>query len=219
MRALTGGSGGVNGGDAPLVAGVDEVGRGPLAGPVVVGAVILNPGEPIQGLTDSKRLTARRREDLAMAIRVRASAWSLVHAEPAEIDARNILQCTLDAMREAVAALPLAPAHVRVDGNRCPELPCPATAVVGGDLSEPAISAAAILAKVERDRVMRELDAVYPGYGFARHKGYPTARHVEALRQLGASAVHRRSFAPVRAVLTQPELALDDPEQDERRRQ
>lgn len=212
MRTRTGGSARARVGDEPLVAGVDEVGRGPLAGPVVVGAVILDSRRSIPGLTDSKRLSARRREALAITIRDRALAWSLVQAEPAEIDARNILQCTLDAMREAVSGLPLAPERALVDGNRCPELPCPATAVVGGDLSEAAISAAAILAKVARDRVMQDLDAVYPGYGFARHKGYATAEHRDALRRLGASDVHRRSFAPVRAALSPSDLTADDPE-------
>lgn len=184
-----------------LTAGVDEVGRGPLAGPVVAAAVILDPAAPIDGLADSKRLSERRREALAETIRERALAWALGRAEAAEIDAMNILQAALLAMRRAVEALEPAPAHALVDGNRCPELPCPAEPVVKGDASVPAISAASILAKVVRDREMAEMDQRYPGYGFAGHKGYPSRAHLEALVRLGPCPQHRRSFAPVRRAL------------------
>lgn len=187
--------------DARLVAGLDEVGRGPLAGPVVTAAVILDPARPITGLADSKTLSEARREALAELIRERALAWSLGRAEVAEIDALNILQATLLAMQRAVAGLAVAPQHVLVDGNRCPRLPCTVQAIVKGDASVPAISAASIIAKVARDREMVALDAAYPGYGLALHKGYPTRAHVAALQQLGVTPIHRRSFAPVRAAL------------------
>lgn len=180
-----------------LVCGVDEVGRGPLAGPVVAAAVILDPARPIDGLADSKRLTARRRERLDERIRKQALAWSVGRAEVVEIDTINILQASLLAMQRAVAGLAVAPACALVDGNRVPELPCGARAIVGGDATEPCISAASIIAKVVRDREMVALDAEYPGYGFARHKGYPTREHLAALRELGVTAIHRRSFAPV----------------------
>jgi len=183
------------------VAGIDEAGRGPLAGPVVAAAVILDPALPIDGLADSKVLSPGRREILDVEIRAHASAWALGRAEVEEIDRLNILQATLLAMQRAVAALPFAPVSALVDGNRCPALPCPVEAVVGGDRTVGAISAASILAKVARDREMLHLDERYPGYGFARHKGYPTADHVAALRRLGVSDVHRRSFAPVRRLL------------------
>ena len=188
-----------------LTAGVDEAGRGPLAGPVVAAAVILDPAQSIAGLADSKALTAARRESLAVEIRARSVAWALGWADAGEIDAVNILQATFLAMRRALAALESAPAHVMVDGNRCPSLDglgldCTIEAVVGGDARVASISAASILAKVARDAHMRELDARYPGYGFAGHKGYPTAAHVAALRQLGPSPVHRRSFAPVQSL-------------------
>lgn len=186
-----------------LVCGVDEVGRGPLAGPVVAAAVILDPGRPIDGLADSKVLSERRREALFEVIRERALAWSLGRAEVAEIDELNILQASLLAMRRAVAALPSLPGLALIDGNRVPELDCQARAIVGGDASEPCISAASILAKVTRDREMVALDARYPGYGLARHKGYPTAAHMAALAALGVSAIHRRSFAPVRRLIDQ----------------
>lgn len=185
-----------------LVAGVDEAGRGPLAGPVVAAAVILDPARPIDGLADSKRLTARRREVLAELIRERTLAWALGYASVDEIDTLNILHATLRAMQRAVAGLVPAPREVLVDGNRCPELPCAARAVVGGDATEPAISAASILAKTARDADLLRLDAEYPGYGFAAHKGYPTAAHVAALERLGPCPEHRRSFAPVRRVLS-----------------
>ena len=178
---------------------MDEVGRGPLAGPVVAAAVVLDPARPIPGLADSKKLSERRREHLAVAIRDRALAWALGRAEVEEIDRLNILHASLLAMRRAVAALPQPPDRVLVDGNRVPDgLPCPARAIVGGDASVACISAASILAKVARDREMVELDGVYPGYGLAGHKGYPTRAHVAALQHLGVSPIHRRSFGPVR---------------------
>lgn len=185
----------------PRVAGVDEAGRGPLVGPVVAAAVILDPARPIEGLADSKRLSARRREALAALIRERALAWAVASASPAEIDRLNILHATLLAMQRAVAGLAPAAERVLVDGNRCPALPCPVEAVVGGDASVAAISAASILAKVARDADCVRLDADYPGYGFAAHKGYPTAVHLEALARLGPCPEHRRSFAPVRRAL------------------
>jgi ribonuclease HII len=183
-------------------AGVDEAGRGPLAGPVVAAAVILDPGRPIVGLADSKALTAARREALEVEIRAGSLAWGLGWADAAEVDAINVLQATFLAMRRALAALSRAPAHVIVDGDRCPRLDglgldCTIEAVVRGDATVPSVSAASILAKCARDQHMRELDARYPGYGFAGHKGYPTAAHLAALRRLGPSPVHRRSFAPV----------------------
>jgi ribonuclease HII len=189
-----------------LVAGVDEAGRGPLAGPVVAAAVILDAGRPIDGLADSKALKPARREQLALEIRARSFAWGLGWADAAEIDAINILQATFLAMRRALAALATAPAHVVVDGDRCPGLgglgfECSVEAVVEGDVTVPCVSAASILAKCARDDFMCRLDACYPGYGFAGHKGYPTAAHVTALRALGPSPVHRKSFAPVQFCL------------------
>jgi len=183
------------------LAGVDEVGRGPLAGPVVAAAVILDPDRPVEGLKDSKKLSERRREYLAELIRERALAWSLGRAEVHEIDRINILQASLLAMQRAVAALSLAPELVLVDGNRCPRLDYPSRAVVRGDALVPAISAASIIAKVSRDREMVELDSRYPGYGLAKHKGYPSKVHLAALQTLGVTAVHRRSYAPVRRLL------------------
>jgi ribonuclease HII len=187
--------------DSPLIAGVDEAGRGPLAGPVVAAAVILDPTRPIIGLADSKTLSAARREQLAVEIRGKALAWALSRAEAAEIDQINILQATLLAMQRAVAGLSIAPAIVLVDGNRCPALACPCQAIVKGDATEPAISAASILAKTARDAELCQLHNRYPNYGFARHKGYPTAAHREALRRYGPCPEHRRSFAPVAAAL------------------
>jgi len=184
-----------------FIAGVDEVGRGPLAGPVVAAAVILDPQRPIEGLADSKKLTEKRRALLEAEIQEKALAWALGRAEVEEIDAINILQASLLAMQRAVEALVIPPEHALIDGNRCPQLPCTAEAIVGGDGSEPAISAASILAKVARDREMGELDKQYPGYGLARHKGYPTRVHLEALQTLGVSPIHRRSFGPVRKLL------------------
>lgn len=186
---------------ALLLAGVDEVGRGPLIGAVVTAAVILDPARPIAGLNDSKKLSERRREALAEEIREKALAWSLGRAEPAEIDQLNILHATMLAMQRAVAGLHIAPTEVLIDGNRCPALPMPAQAVVKGDATVAAISAASIIAKVARDHEMAALHARHPGYGFDRHKGYPTAEHLEALRRLGPLPEHRRSFAPVRALL------------------
>ncbi len=183
------------------VAGVDEVGRGPLAGPVVAAAVILDPATPIPGLADSKVLSARRREQLAVIVRKTALAWSLGRAEVAEIDDLNILQASLLAMRRAVMALTVPPSLALIDGNRCPDLPCRGLALIGGDRRVAAISAASILAKVTRDAEMVNLDRHYPGYGLAGHKGYPTAAHRAALVRLGPSPIHRRSFAPVRAAL------------------
>ena len=184
-----------------MICGVDEAGRGPLAGPVFAAAVILGPDHGIVGLGDSKKLSARRRDDLALQIKQRATAWAVASASVEEIDALNILQATLLAMRRAVEALALMPAEVLVDGLHCPKISRPARAIVRGDSTVAEISAASILAKTARDDVMRELHALYPAYGFDRHKGYPTAAHLEALRIHGASIVHRRSFAPVRRLL------------------
>lgn len=182
-------------------AGVDEAGRGPLAGPVYAACVVLHPGRPIDGLRDSKALSARQRQALAVAIRERAAAWAVARAEVEEIDRLNILQASLLAMARAVGALAVAPAEVLVDGNHCPRLALPVRAVVRGDATVPEIAAASILAKTARDAEMAALHARFPGYGFDRHKGYPTAEHLAALRQLGVSPVHRRSFAPVRDLL------------------
>ncbi|WP_275098271.1 ribonuclease HII [Sedimenticola hydrogenitrophicus] len=184
-----------------LIAGVDEVGRGPLAGPVVAAAVILDPARPIAGLADSKKLSEKRREQLELEILEKALCWSLGRAEVEEIDRLNILHASLLAMKRAVEALVTPPGHALIDGNRCPELPCSAEAIIGGDASEPAISAASILAKVARDREMVLLDQRYPGYGLAQHKGYPTKAHVDALREIGVSPIHRRSFGPVKKLL------------------
>ena len=184
---------------ARLIAGVDEAGRGPLAGPVVAAAVILDPTVRIEGLADSKRLSARRREELELEIRERATGCAVARVDVAVIDAINIFQATMQAMREAVGRLDPAPEEVLVDGNHCPILPCPARSVVKGDRSVATISAASILAKVARDREMIEMDRRYPEYGFARHKGYGTRAHRDALVRFGPSPVHRLSFAPVKA--------------------
>lgn len=184
-----------------LIAGVDEAGRGPLAGPVVAAAVVLDPDVPIDGLRDSKQLSAARRERLAELIRERARAWSVGRVEADDIDRINILQATLLAMRRAVEALSVRPERVLVDGTHCPELPCRVEAVVGGDKRIASISAASILAKVTRDAEMMDLDSRYPEYGFGRHKGYPTSEHRRALVEHGPCPLHRRSFAPVRAVI------------------
>lgn len=181
-----------------LVCGIDEAGRGPLAGPVVAAAVILGPQQPIEGLADSKVLSSARRQVLAEQIRERALAWGLGQADVEEIDCLNILQATLLAMQRAVAALGVAPSTVLIDGNRCPELPFPARAIIRGDAEVPCISAASILAKTVRDAEMRALHACFPSYGFDVHKGYPTAAHVAALRAYGVSPVHRKTFHPVR---------------------
>lgn len=183
------------------VCGVDEAGRGPLAGPVVAAAVILDPASPIAGLADSKKLSAARRERLAVAIRAKSLAWSVAAATVEEIDALNILQATLLAMQRAVAGLALAPSEALIDGNRCPRLAVPARAIIGGDATVAEISAASILAKTVRDAGMLVLHEQFPQYGFARHMGYGTAAHLAALRAHGPSPVHRRSFAPVRALL------------------
>lgn len=183
------------------VAGVDEAGRGPLAGPVVAGAVILDANNPIAGLDDSKRLSAARRDRLFDEIQQKALAWSVAYASVDEIDNINILQATMLAMQRAVNALQPAAEHALIDGNRCPQLSCPARAIIKGDSRVAAISAASIIAKVARDREMQVLDVMYPGYGLAQHKGYPSKAHIEALQQLGASPVHRRSYAPVRKIL------------------
>jgi ribonuclease HII len=183
------------------ICGVDEAGRGPLAGPVFAAAVILAPGPPIAGLADSKVLGARRREALDLEIRSRAIAWSVASSSVEEIDAINILQASLLAMRRAVERLPVAPDRVLVDGRHCPVLAVRAEAVINGDATVPAISAASILAKVARDRAMLELHRQYPQYGFDRHKGYPTSAHLLALKMHGVSEAHRRSFGPVRALV------------------
>ncbi|MAC98651.1 ribonuclease HII [Pseudomonas abyssi] len=189
--------------DDELVAGVDEVGRGPLCGAVVTAAVILDPARPIEGLNDSKKLTEARREALFPLIQERALAWCIARAEVEEIDRLNILHATMLAMQRAVAGLSTQPTLVLVDGNRCPLLPMRSEPVVKGDSRVPAIAAASILAKVARDREMLELDQQYPGYGIAGHKGYPTPVHLAALRELGATPIHRRSFGPVRKALEQ----------------
>lgn len=185
-----------------LIAGVDEAGRGPLAGPVAVAAVILDPTRPIDGLDDSKKLTEARREALAPLIRERALAWHIEFVEADEIDHLNILQATLAGMRRALLGLTTAPSLARIDGNRLPkDLPCPAEALIGGDALDPTIMAASILAKTARDARLRDLDLEFPQYGFARHKGYPSPGHLAALREHGPCPAHRRSYAPVRRAL------------------
>ena len=187
------------------ICGVDEAGRGPLVGSVVAGAVVLDPENPIEGLKDSKKLTAARREYLYEQIMVKAKAWGVGEASPAEIDDINILQATMLAMRRAIEDLANRlgawPDKALIDGNRCPELPIAAEAIIKGDSKEPAISAASILAKVTRDRQMQLLHERYPQYGFAQHMGYPTEAHFAALKEFGACDEHRRSFSPVRKVL------------------
>ena len=187
------------------VCGVDEAGRGPLVGAVVAGAVVLDPNNPIEGLKDSKKLTAARREYLYEQIMSKAKAWGVGEASPAEIDEINILQATMLAMRRAIEDLTTRlgawPDKALIDGNRCPELPIDAEAIIKGDAKEPAISAASIVAKVTRDRQMMSLHEQHPQYGFAQHMGYPTEAHFAALKQYGACDQHRRSFSPVRKVL------------------
>ena len=184
-----------------LVAGVDEAGRGPLAGDVMAAAVILSPDAGIEGLTDSKKLNAQQRESLCVEIRQRAVACAVARASVDEIDRLNILQASLLAMTRAVAALDIAPEFVYVDGNHCPKWQHHSQAIVKGDARIASISAASVLAKVTRDKYMEELDARYPGYGLAKHKGYPTKEHLESLRRLGPTSVHRKSFAPVADLL------------------
>ncbi len=183
------------------IAGVDEVGRGPLAGPVVAGAVILNPERPIMGIADSKQLTAAARERLAPLIQAQAIAWALGRAEVEEIDRLNIFQASLLAMQRAIMALPVAPSLVLVDGKHCPSVSCPIRAVIKGDQTIAAIAAASIIAKVARDAEMVGLDKHYPGYSFGKHKGYPTRMHLTALEKLGPCPIHRRSFRPVERCL------------------
>lgn len=183
------------------IAGVDEVGRGPLAGPVVTAAVILDPSRPITGLTDSKKLTQKRREQLVPIIQQQSLCWAMGRAEVAEIDQLNILQASLLAMQRAVVALTTQPTEVLVDGTHLPAFNCPARAIIKGDLSEPAIAAASILAKVARDAEMLDWHQQFPEYGFDRHKGYPTVQHRQALIELGPTDIHRRSFKPVQLSL------------------
>ncbi len=180
-----------------FIAGVDEAGRGPLAGPVIAAAVILNPKRRISGLADSKQLTEKEREKLFKDIRKHALAWSVARGRVSEIDTINILQASLLAMQRAVVRLKIQPHLALIDGNKSPKLACETQTIIQGDALEPAISAASIVAKVLRDRIMRMLDKKYPGYGFAKHKGYGTEEHLHALKQLGACRIHRRSFAPV----------------------
>ncbi|MBN8427220.1 MAG: ribonuclease HII [Xanthomonadales bacterium] len=195
--------------DSPAVhiAGVDEAGRGPLAGPLVVAAVILDPARPISGIRDSKQLSERKREQLFDLITRDALSFAIVSVEPAEIDRLNVFQATMTAMCQALRELTVAPDSARIDGNSLPkDLPCPAEAWVGGDARCSAIGAASILAKVTRDQRMMEMDREYPQYGFAKHKGYPTAAHLQALRAFGICPQHRLSYAPVRAAATQGKL-------------
>lgn len=187
-----------------MICGVDEAGRGPLAGAVYAAAVIFDPSRPIAGLADSKKLSARKREHLALEIREKALAWQVAWASVEEIDRINILQASLLAMARAVEGLAITPGEVLVDGNRCPILSVPSRAIVGGDASVAEISAASILAKVARDAEMLEMHARYPQYGFDAHKGYPTAAHLAALRAHGVSEIHRRTFGPVRQLLSAP---------------
>ncbi|MCC8252313.1 ribonuclease HII [Vibrio campbellii] len=184
-----------------LVAGVDEVGRGPLVGDVVTAAVILDPNNPIEGLNDSKKLSEKKRLALLPEIKEKALAWSVGRCSPEEIDELNILQATMVAMQRAIAGLKVQPDLALIDGNRCPELPMDSQAVVKGDLRVAEISAASIIAKVVRDQEMEELDKQYPQFGFAKHKGYPTKAHFEAIEQHGVISEHRKSFKPVKKAL------------------
>jgi ribonuclease HII len=190
-----------NFGEHALCAGVDEVGRGPLVGDVVAAAVILDPNQPIEGLMDSKKLSEKRRESLSIEIKERALCWSIAVATPQEIDELNILHATMLAMKRAVLGLSQVPDHVYVDGNRCPEIPYSVEAVVKGDSKVAEISAASIIAKVHRDHQMLELDAQFPQYQFAKHKGYPTPAHLQLIKEYGVLPEYRRSFAPVRRLL------------------
>lgn len=188
-------------GEFQLIAGVDEVGRGPLAGPVVAAAVILDPNKPIEGLADSKKLSEPKREQLSVEIKEKALAWSIARADIEEIDKINILQASLLAMKRAVETLEMVPTLALIDGNKLPDLKIPMEAIIKGDSKEACISAASIIAKVARDNEMVEMDKLYPGYGFAKHKGYPTKQHREAIQQLGITPIHRRSYAPVQKLL------------------
>ena len=183
-----------------IIVGIDEAGRGPLAGPVSAAAVILDDTNPIEGLMDSKKISEKKRERLFIEIKQKALAYGIALVSPAEIDRTNILQASLLAMQQAVAKLSIAPTHALVDGNRGPILNCTVECIIKGDEKIPAISAASILAKVTRDHLMIELDAQYPGYGLAKHKGYPTKAHCQALTELGITPIHRRSFGPVRKI-------------------
>jgi ribonuclease HII len=191
-----------------LVAGVDEVGRGPLCGAVVTAAVILDPKRPILGLNDSKKLTEARRERLFDEICEKALCWHIARAEVEEIDELNILHATMLAMKRAVEGLIITPKLALIDGNRCPQLSVPSAPVIQGDAHVPAIAAASILAKVSRDREMARMELLYPGYGIAGHKGYPTAVHLEALARLGPTPIHRRSFGPVREAWAARDMIL-----------
>ena len=193
-----------------LLCGVDEAGRGPLCGPVVAAAVILDPARPIAGLADSKKLSEKRRNALAIEIREKALAWCIAEASVAEIDRLNILHATMLAMQRAVAGLSVVPGRVQVDGNRCPRLDLPCEAVVKGDSLVAEISAASILAKTARDALLVELDRRYPQYGLAGHKGYPTAAHLAALKAHGACEIYRTSFGPVRDIIANPPLWTED---------
>jgi len=184
-----------------VVCGVDEVGRGPLAGPVIAAAVVLDPNRPIKGLRDSKKVSEKKRNILNLEIRDKALSWCIARADVAEIDELNILHASMLAMKRAVEGLELAAHHALVDGNRIPDLSCSAEAIVGGDNLVDCISAASIIAKVERDNEMVDMDSLYPGYGLAKHKGYPTKAHLQALQSLGVTDIHRRSFSPVRRIL------------------
>lgn len=185
-----------------LICGVDEAGRGPWAGPVTAAAVILDPNAPISGLTDSKKISEKKRFALEPEIKQKAAYWCVAHAQPDEIDTLNIREATFLAMQRAIAGLGVTPARILIDGNALPkDLPTPGEAIIKGDLKEPAISAASILAKTERDRLMVEYDAAYPQFGFAGHKGYGTAAHADALQRLGPCPIHRTSFAPVRRAM------------------
>ena len=190
-----------------LIAGVDEVGRGPLAGPVVTAAVILDPNNPVIGLDDSKKLSEKKRMDLAVQIKNKALCFCIARAEHFEIDELNIFQATLLAMKRAVEGLTTRPDRVLVDGKFCPDIDFPCEAVIKGDSRVAAISAASILAKVTRDTEMVQMDARWPGYGFAKHKGYPTKVHLEALQKFGVTPIHRHSFKPVQKILQQSESA------------
>ncbi|MGX5913744.1 ribonuclease HII [Aliidiomarina sp. Khilg15.8] len=191
--------------DIQLLCGVDEAGRGPIAGPVVAAAVILDPAHPIDGVTDSKKLTEKKRDLLSAQIKQHALAWSIAQCEVHEIDELNILHASMLAMTRAVEALSIVPEHVLVDGNRIPQLRVPATAIIKGDASEACIGAASILAKVERDRQMLEWHDHYPMYDFAKHKAYPTPKHLALLLEHGVSPIHRRSFRPVRELINSTE--------------